>query len=523
MQRLYDIFNSVPGWLALTGIAFELLLALFRRKRLFLNVSALQFAAWALRPWVLWGVFNLVFRWNWERGFNNRRTFPFFANLWSEKETFAEAVSRILNSPGVPVWSWVVLGVLLVMTILLMRFMRREAAPVWPALAGLYILAIALHLSQGSLPAGAWPRNDNPGSLLSSAKANTGMLYTMSYVHSAHDYLSRFLEIQPRLRTTIHGVSHPPGASLTLYWIGKVFGVETKDIRCPENRLRYTLGLTVFGALNVFILFLLGRALFDARTGFLAATLWAAAPSVSAYATFAQDAIYALFFNLALLLSWQTVMSEKRAKWFAVVLGADFFAMTMLNYSWCIMTTVFSLFALFIGIRKCWLRKEYAVRVFLPLVILAALLAGFLAFYRLDYLAMYRFSRQYVDQWYCFTGAYQWIMALIGGQMDLFLLMGSVTCSAFFAAAARFRKRHLAEPRVIFVAILFCVYTLPILFGPTCLKMEAARCWNWIATLPFVFAAAKLMKMPGRIFVYGAPAVSVLTYTLMRLFLNFAP
>ena len=507
----------------MAGIAFELILIFYRKRQASRHAHVLRFAAWALRPWVLWACFNLVFRWNRERGFNNPRTFPFFANLWSESETFFEALSRIIQLPALPVWGCVSLGALIAMILLLVRVVRCEHVHIWPALAGLYVLTIILHLSQASLPDGAWPSGSNPGSLLSSAKANTGMLYTMSYVHGTHDYLSRFLEIQPKLRTTIHGVSHPPGASLSLYWIGRIFGVESKDIRCPENRFRYILGLTVFGALNVGIIFLLAQSLFGRKAGFLAATLWAAAPSVSAYSTFAQDSIYALFFNLALLLSWHVVMSEKRTKLFAALLGFDFFAMTMLNYSWCIMTTVFLVFALFIGRRRGWPLKEYAVRSILPLALMAALLSGFLAFYRLDYLAMYRFSKQYVNQWYVFESAYQWIMALIGGQMDLFLLMGSVTCSAFFAAAAGLKRRHLNDPRVIFIIVVFGVYALPILFGPTCLKMEAARCWNWIATLPFAFATAQLLKMPHRIFVYGAPVVSVLTYTVMRLFLNFAP
>ena len=114
-------------------------------------------------------------------------------------------------------------------------------------------------------------------------------------------------------------------------------------------------------------------------------------------------------------------------------------------------------------------------------------------------------------------------MALIGGQLDLFLLLGSVTCSAFVAALLRLGKAKFGEPRVIYLAILLSVFALPLLFGPTCLKMETARCWNWIASLPIAFAAARLLDMPHRVFAYGAPVVSVLTYIAMRLFLNFAP
>ena len=73
------------------------------------------------------------------------------------------------------------------------------------------------------------------------------MLYTVPFVKDSDDYLRRFREIQPQLRSTIHGLSHPPGASLSLYWIGNALGARGLDIRQPETRLRYTLGLTLFG------------------------------------------------------------------------------------------------------------------------------------------------------------------------------------------------------------------------------------------------------------------------------------
>ncbi|NLG34170.1 MAG: hypothetical protein GX548_02320, partial [Lentisphaerae bacterium] len=128
---------------------------------------------------------------------------------------------------------------------------------------------------------------------------------------------------------------------------------------------------------------------------------------------------------------------------------------------------------------------------------------------------------RFVNEWYPFTGAYQWIMAFLGGQIDLWLLLGSVTASALAVLLARFRWKCLRDPRVTYLAIILGVFALPLLFGPNCLKMEAARCWIWVATLPLLFAARLLHRMP-RLFVYGAPAVSVLTYAAMRLFLDFA-
>lgn len=525
MNAWSNLFPSVPAWVAIIGLGFEGFRLALRRMDRWRNASLLAFATWTIRPWTLWAFFNLIYRWRWDQGFHNRRTFPFYANSWIEEETFGQALSRIAHAPGAPLWGGVALAILLAMLLLLAWALRRKSARIWPAVAGLYALAIGLHLSLASLPNGAWNGDGWSGSLLSSWNApDATMLYAIPHIRSSQDYFKRFLHIQPSLSITVHGLSHPPGASVSLYWIGNWMGVKGKNIRDAEVRLRYALGLAAFGALNVFAIFLIGRSLFDARTGFLAATLWASAPSVSAYITFAQDSVYALFFNLALLLGWHVVHAERRSTsvlW-GTLLGADFFVMVMMNYSWCLATTIFVLLALAIGRRRKWRMGEYAVRACWPLTLMTLLAAAFLISYHLDYLAMYRCSSEFVNQCYAgITGPYQWIMALIGGQIDLFLLLGSVTCSAFLVALACLRKSSFADSRVVYLAIVLGVFLLPILFGPKCLKLETSRCWIWVVSLPLVFAADRLLRMPTRLFVYGAPAVSVLTYAGLRLFLEF--
>lgn len=470
---------------------------------------------------MVWAAFNLFFRWRWEQGFNDRRTFPFFAGLWDPAASFGARLQQLWHTPSVGLWGGATLILLAALVVWLIRVLRSPPVRTWPALAGLYVLAVLLHLSLASLPDGAWQKGHH-SSLLSSWKAHTSMLYTVPHVHSTRDYFRRFREIQPGLRVTIHGLSHPPAASLSLYWIGCVVGARGENIREPETRLRYSIGLTLFGALNLFLLYGLGRSLFSRETGFLAALLWTAAPAVAAYAAFAQDPVYAIFFNLALLLSWHTVLSTRRTIWPAAGLGLTFFALTLLNYSWCLMTTIFALFALVQGVRSRWKRKAWALRLLLPLGVMTVLAGAFLLAFRLDYWAMYQFSQQYVNLWYPFTGAYQWIMALLGGQIDLFLLLGSVTVSAFAVSMIRLRKGDWVEPRALLLLIVLGVFALPLLFGPTCLKMEAARCWIWVASIPLCFAAAQLLRMP-RLFVIGAPVISVLTYAGMRLFLTFAP
>ncbi len=524
MNTVHSLFPSVPAILLLIGIAVELFCRIIRFFPARRPPPFLTFVVWAIRPWTLWALFNLIFRWRWDHGFNNRLTFPFYANPWPPDHGFAEAITRLLHSPT---WIlWMGLSIFLTLAIVsLLTWTLRSSKPsrLWLSLPGLYVLAVALHLSLACMPHGAWTDQGRSGSLLA-AWHNTGstMLHVIPRIQSTHDFLSRFQEIQPKLRSSIHGLSHPPFASLSLNWIGQVMGIQENNILLPDVRLRYAIGLTLFGALNLLLLFFLGRSLFDAQTGFLTAVLWTTAPAVSAYATFAQDSIYALFFNSALLLSWHVVHSQRRTLLWATLLGIDFFVIIFMNYSWCLATTLFALFALATGIRHRWGIRDAALRLLLPLCVMTLLTAAFLAYFRLNYWAMYQYSNQFVIQWYPMSGIYQWTMALIGGQFDLFLLLGSVTTSAFASTLfAHLRTTQLREPRVQFLLIVLAVYTLPLLFGPNCLKMETARCWIWVASLPLAFAASRLLHMPHRIFILGTPIVSSLTYAVLRLFLDF--
>ena len=79
MPDPHTLIWSAPALLLLGALLFEVVYFLIRRRAR--GGPPWTVAAWALRPWALWAVFNLVFRLNWDRGFNNRRTFPFFANL----------------------------------------------------------------------------------------------------------------------------------------------------------------------------------------------------------------------------------------------------------------------------------------------------------------------------------------------------------------------------------------------------------------------------------------------------------
>lgn len=507
----------------MAGIAFELARLAARRLGRLQCDAAWTFAAWALRPWTAWAFFNLFFRWQWEAGFNERLTFPFYAIPWTKGESFAEGLLRIWTAPNSIPWLLAALAGAAAICALLYGFLLKRPRRAWPSLALLVGLAVSLHVSIACLPNADWSDPNRTSSLMAAwNRAGSTMLYSVPHVKSSGDYFRRFPEIQPKLRTTIHGLSHPPAASLSLYWIGRAMGLEKgANVRLPEVRLRYSLGLVLFGAINACVLFCLGRSLFGAPAGFLAATLWATAPSVASYASFAQDSVYAVFFNLSLWLGWQTATADRRPAVWAFLLGCAFFAMVFLSYSWCLATTIFALLAAFMGWRNRWNRSGWLVRAAAPLAVMAVLSAAFLAWHRLDYWAMYRFANQYVVQWYPFTGPYQWTMALVGGQIDLFVLLGGVACSAFVSALLGFRRQGPVDPRRAYLAIVLGVFSLPLLFGPNCLKMEAARCWIWIASVPLAFAAERLLRMPSRWFAVGAPAASAAAALALRLFLDF--
>jgi len=103
-------------------------------------------------------------------------------------------------------------------------------------------------------------------------------------------------------------------------------------------------------------------------------------------------------------------------------------------------------------------------------------------------------------------------------------MMGSATCSFFLAGAGAALRRKPLEPATVFLLIILGVFALPLLFGPNPLKMETARCWNWILAVPLAFAANRIMQLEkAEVLLPAVTAVSGTTYLLMRLYLDFAP
>ena len=80
----------------------------------------------------------------------------------------------------------------------------------------------------------------------------------------------------------------------------------------------------------------------------------------------------------------------------------------------------------------------------------------------------------------------------------------------------------MADPRVVLLLTVLGVYLIPIVFGPNCLKMETARCWGWITSVPLAFAANTLLQRPqARICALGAFGVALFTSCVMRLWMDF--
>lgn len=514
-----------PVLLLAAGLLFEVGLAL-RRCGSPAAVDRLPLLRWLVRPWTCWAALNLLFRARHEDGFNNHRTFPFFANMWRERETWMEAGERLAACEGLGGWVALALcgsalaGLLAYWCATLPQLAAHRAA-----LAALVGMAALLPALMALVPAGPRRALDHPDGPLSPWFETGGtMLHAMPFVKSTDHFLRNFEAIQPRLEISIHGLSHPPLATLTLDWLGQLTGARGERDSVRQDRLRYALALTLFSALGVLAAYLFGAWwTADRRAGLITAVLWMAKPAALAHNTFAQDGVYTVFFIAGLALSWRVTTRPARSWGLAVGLGVVFALTTQLSYSWCILTSLFAAFALWHGIRTRWSRLDWLVRLLAPLVVLAALLGLFLRAYRLDYLAIYFTSSFYVASFYTFANAYQWIMALVGGQLAILVMLGAITASWFVARVLPgWWRERTRSPAAAFALIVLGVYLIPILVGPACLKMETERCWSWITVLPLAGVAQAVAARADapRVLVWLL-AAGLLPYLGARLFICF--
>jgi len=475
--------------------------------------------AWFARPWGVWASLNIVYRYLAAWGVGDRTSYPFYFEPWRSGIRWNAMLAWLASCRGLAMWSLILL---LLALLFLFTCRRIVAAPPSRRMTTLMLVvlvafAFVLPLVYECLPEGPADMRDSSGSFLRAwLDSGSTMLYCMPRVTTKSHYLKHFQEIQPTLGASIHGVTHPPGASLALYWMGKLFGA-TGHI--ATDRVRYALGSTLFAAMGVAAVFFLGWTLYGSRQiGLISAALWTVKPAALAYNTFAPDAVYTVFFILCLALSWRVATAD-RPLWGSMAgLGIALYALAMVNFIWPLVAALFGLMVLIFAHRLRLRPTDWLVRGVVPLGLTVALLITTCVQYRLDYMAIFHYAMTcYAD--YHKPGVYVRAMEIIGGQVDLYLLTGSFCAYIFWTRFPGWVRRKPLPPQALFFLVILAFQLLPILFlnGPA---GEASRIWAWIPAVPVVVTASYLCAMDRpRFLVPMAAGFALFQYYGMRLFL----
>ena len=167
-----------------------------------------------------------------------------------------------------------------------------------------------------------------------------------------------------------------------------------------------------------------------------------------------------------------------------------------------------------------WAFKEWLVRWFVPAMIMGVLLIWTCFSYGLDYIGIFRYSLAYTQKFYPMTSIYQWVMAMIGGPLDLFLLSGSLVAFVFWREFLPQLKNVRRSPLVVFLLSVLAVYLVTTI-SVNILKMESSRVWAWVVALPLVFVAQVLYRSVHlRLYFTMAVVLSMLQYYVMQLLLT---
>jgi hypothetical protein len=454
---------------------------------------------WAFRPLAALAAWNALFR-AWPATFKfNPLTFPLYANLWSQSGA---------DPSGQLPRTLLAMAAALVVIIVLRETLRRGAGRrkwlliLWAALVGAQ-LAVALA-----------PRGWH-GLVLPWTAEGKGYAWAARRVERAGGtvpFLRDYHVIQPL--QPVHARSHPPGATLLSRWTQN-----WKTPGVPGNVLR----LLLLSSLNLPLVYLLAlRALGRERAAVAAAALFGVMPAAAAYGTYSQDTFYSLFFGVYLLLSWRIAHRENSLPT-AAAAGVVLYCLSMLTFSWSIAAAAcFSFVFLTHRTRGVPLRRSILPLCLPPLVMLL-LHALTLLLTDFSYYASYREAYVFHSRYYPFAGARDWVLAFVGGQLELLWAMGPLVASAFLAALVLMIRRREREPfHLLFWPLLAC-YGVAVIFGPNPLKLETARCWYWILPFPVIAAAGYLDAIsPGDDRPLLLAAGTSIAVTLLSLsFLNF--
>ncbi|MFC1657219.1 hypothetical protein ACFL2P_01420 [Candidatus Moduliflexota bacterium] len=250
-------------------------------------------------------------------------------------------------------------------------------------------------------------------------------------------------------------------------------------------------------SLNLPLVYLFGRRTLSPRGALSAAVIFGVMPASIAYGTYSQDTLYALFFGLYLLLSWE-LGRRKHAPVIAVTAGAVLYLLSMITFSWSIAAGAAFLFVLSSRLSRGISLPGSALHLALPPLVLLFLHGITWAVFRFSYYSSYRESYAFHSRYYPFADGGEWLVALVGGQLELLWAMGPFVASAALVALGR---RFLSERREPFSLLLWSVllcYGTAVIFGPNPLKLETARCWFWVLPLPVMAAADYLDRTcPG--------------------------
>lgn len=512
-------WTSLPVLILPIWLALELLDFAPARVR---GSVASRACLWFFRPLAGWAFFNIVFRFFEPLGFNNRRTFPFYYGEWVPGESWTQAIQRLRNSPSLLMWTFVVLLLALVLLYICQRIMtsKLSVASIACFLAALSVMGFAVPLAFDALPDGARDPLENKGSFLHEWFDYGGtLLYCMPEVEGVGRFVRHFEMNQPDYDYSIHGVSHPPGAILSLYWAGRMFGATERP---RVDRLRYQLGNTLVSSLCVIPVFLLGFWMTtSSRTGLLCAVLWSVKPATISFNTFAGDGIYNIFFILCLALSWRVTVQESRPWMSMLLLGCTFYSLSMLNFNWPMLVGMFCVFLLINGLYKSMAFQEIFWRGTIPVLFSLLALSLTCIYFGMNYFNILFCALRYHQKFYdSIATLYGWTMSLIGAQLDLYLLSGCLCASIFaISLAATFRKRPFPSA-ALFLVVVLGVHFLISAFVSNALKMESSRVWAWITAIPLVFVADWIIKSDRpRAWLFATVGFSLLQNFAMRLFL----
>jgi len=509
-------WSSFPVIVLEAWVLIELLplfLPRARQNRLWIIVC------WFMRPLAVWAVYNIVIRLIPDWGFHNRTTYPFYLDRDGRERWRAAFLRLALN---LETWRWsVVVWLLGTLAVIFARWIATEAIQGFRiplALAYLWGLGFLLPLAYDTLPEGVIAPLEHQGSFLHMwFDVGNTMLYCMPKIGSVNHYLRHFEELQPELRMTIHGASHPPGASLALYWLGKLLGASE---RIGTDRLRYALAHTLFAAFSGPAMFALGRCLrVSRRISLMAALLWTVKPATIIWNSFAADAVYVVFDILTLALIARVATAPSRPWIDMFGLGLLLYALMMLNFNWPLFAAIFGLFVLAEAYRRKLVFRDWFLRGLIPMALAGALLLWTCRKYDLNYVAIFRYALEYTRRFYRAKTAGRWIMSLLGSPLDLAILSGSVAAYVFWRFLRQIRSARAPASAKLLLGLTLCAYGLSIL-SVNALKQESSRIWAWVTSLPMVMVALQLSNYDHPRFYFTAALVaSLLQCYAIKLFL----